>query len=292
MKNFAFVNARSLEEAVGHLAALGPQAYVVAGATNVMVDIRDGKRNDKTLVNIRGIDALRGIRMEGALVWVGALTTIAEIGASELIKGHAPALYMAAQVFADPTTRNSATIGGNLIKASAGGDTLPPLMVMEADVHVKSARGERALPICDIFTGLGKTRVEPDELVTHFTFAPQPHTAFMKMGQRKSMAISVCTAAAYATVDGEGRVTDCRIALGAVASTPVRASAAEKALLGIKVDDEGAYEAMYGAVQGDINPRPHSVRASVEYRRQIVPVLVKRAVRRAALGDCGPRVQP
>lgn len=286
MKNFQFVNAKTVDEAVGHLAALGPKAYVVAGATNVMVDIRDGKRNDLTLVNIRDIAALKGISLENGLVRIGALATIAELAASGLLKENAPCLYAAANVFADPTTRNSATIGGNLLKASAGGDTLPSLMVMEADVHLKSARGERVLPINGAFVALGKTKVEPDELVTHFTFKPAPHTAFMKMAQRRSMAISVATAAAYVEADAQGVLKACRIALGAVASTPVRASHAEQALLGVNAKDDAAFAAMYEAVQQDMNPRPHSVRATVEYRRQVVPVLIKRAVRMAAFGEC------
>ena len=286
MKNFGFVNAKSLEEAVAYLGDLGSKAYVVAGGTNVLVDIRDGKRNDLTLVNIRDIAALKGISCDGDQVRIGALVTIAELEASDIIRTKAPCLAMAAGVFADPTTRNSATIGGNLIKASAGGDTLPSLMVLEAQVHVRSVRGERSLPINDIFVSLGKTKVEPDELVTHFTFKAQPKTGFMKMGQRKSMAISVGTAAAYVETDAQGVISDCRIALGAVASTPVRAANAEKALLGINAKDDSAFAAMYEAVQQDMNPRPRSVRASVEYRRQVVPVLVKRAVRLAAFGEC------
>jgi carbon-monoxide dehydrogenase medium subunit len=290
MKNFGYVNTKTVAEAVEQLAALGSKAYVVAGGTNVMVDIRHGKRNDLTLLNIRNIAELKGIRMENGLVRIGALTTIAELATNEIIRENAPCLHMAANVFADPTTRNSATIGGNLIKASAGGDTLPSLMILEADAHMMSSRGERSYPVCDIFVALGKTKVEPDELVTHFTFKPQPHTAFMKMAQRRSMAISVSTAAAYVEADKNGVITNCRIALGAVESTPVRAFHAEKALIGINAKDDAAFSAMYEAVQQDFNPRPRSVRSSVEYRRQIVPVLVKRAVRLAAFGDCGQEV--
>lgn len=286
MKNFEYVNAKTTAEAVEQLSVLGAKAYVVAGGTNVLVDIRHNKRNNVTLLNIRDIAELKGVSMENGLVRVGALTTISELAKNEILREHAPCLYMAANVFADPTTRNSATIGGNLIKASAGGDTLPPLMVLEADAHMASVRGVRSHPVCDIFVALGKTKVEPDELVTHFTFKPQPHTAFMKMAQRRSMAISISTAAAYIEADENGIIKNCRIALGAVESTPVRAHNAEKALLGINARDDAAFAAMYEAVQQDFNPRPRSVRSSVEYRRQIVPVLVKRAVRLAAFGSC------
>lgn len=287
MKNFGFVNAKTVEEAVTYLGELGPKAYIVAGGTNVMVDIRDGRRNGLTLVNIRDIAELKGISMVDGQVRIGALATISALEGSDIIRAHAPCLAMAASVFADPTTRNSATIGGNLMKASTVGDTLPSLMILEAQVHVRSIRGERAIPIQDVFVSLGKTSIQPDELVTHFTFAPQPHSAYLKIGRRKSMAIAMSSAAVYAAVDEGGRVTDCRIALGAVAPVPVRAYQAEKALLGIAAREDAAFAPMYEAIQQDMAPKPRLADGlSAEYRRQVIPVLVKRALRLAAFGCC------
>ena len=286
MKNFNYLNAKTPEEAIGYLARLGANAYIVAGATNVMVDIRAGKRNNLTLINIRDIAALKGISYEEGTVRVGALTTITELATSDLIREYAPCLYMAANVFADPTTRNSATIGGNLMRASPAGDTLPPLLVLDAQVHVSSTRGERTLPMNGIFVSLGKTRVEPDELVTAFSFKPLANTAFMKLGQRRSMSIATASAAAYVETDEAGCITDCRIALGSVSATPARAPHAEKALLGINAKDEDAFAAMYEAVQQDMDPLPQSLQGSGAYRREVIPVLVKRAVRKAAFGEC------
>lgn len=286
-KNFEFVNARTVQEAITCLGKLGAGACVVAGGTNVLVDIRNEKLNDLTLVNIRDIGELRGISMDGELVSIGALTTIADIMSSDLIRANAPCLAMAACSFADPTIRNTATIGGNLMKASTAGDMIPPLMVLEADARVKSVRGERTLPVNGIFVSRGKTKIEADELLLRFTFRPQPHTAFMKIGLRKSLSISMSSAAVYAGLDEAGVIDDCRVALGAVSPLPVRAPHTERALLGIDPREDAAFAPMYEAIRDDIKLKSNIVHGlSAEYRKQVIPVLVKRAARLAAYGEC------
>lgn len=286
MKNFEFVNAPTLDAALSALDSLGERALVVAGGTNVMVYIRNGKRNDRTLVNIRDIEELRGIKLDKDEITIGALTTINELASSELIKEYAPCLYSAANVFADPTTRNSATIGGNVANAGAGGDTIPSLLVLDAAAHVRSVTSERKIKVSSLFTGPGRTVIKPNELLTHFTFKAEKHVGFLKLSMRNSMSISMASCAAYIKLDGEDTVQECRIALGAVAPTPVRALNAEKALLGKSLKLDSTFEAVGEAVQNDINPRDPSVRATVSYRRAVVPVLVKRAARLAAYGEC------
>ncbi|MEG1524998.1 MAG: FAD binding domain-containing protein [Clostridia bacterium] len=285
MKNFEYVNAPTLPDALKALDALGERALLVAGGTNVMVYIRAGKRNDRTLVNIRDIQELKGISLENGLVKIGALTTLADIANSELLKENAPGLYAAGNVFADPTTRNSATIGGNVANAGAGGDTIPSLMVLDAVAHLQNLQGERAVKVCDLFTRPGKTVLLNNEILTYFTFKAEPHIGFMKLCMRKSMSISMASAGAYIKLDHAGKVEDCRIALGAVAPTPVRAYHAEKTLIG-KMFDDKVFDEVGEAVQSDINPRNPSVRATVTYRRAVVPVLVKRACKLAAFGEC------
>lgn len=287
MKNFDFQNAPTLDAALAALDALGEKALVVAGGTNVMVYIRAGKRNDRTLVNIRDIKELRGVSMDGrGEVSVGALTTINDLASSGILKENAPSLYAAANVFADPTTRNSATIGGNVANAGAGGDTIPSLLVLDAVAHVKSVTSERKIKVAELFTGPGRTVIKPNELLTHFTFKAQKHVGFLKLSMRNSMSISMASCAAYIELGDDGFVKDCRLALGAVAPTPVRAYNAEKALLGKSLKDDAVFDAVGEAVQNDMNPRNPSVRATVSYRRAVVPVLVKRAARLAAYGEC------
>ncbi len=285
MKNFEYLNAPTLDDALKALDELNERAFLVAGGTNVLVYIRSGKRNDRTLVNIRGIKELSGISCENGIVTLGALTTVDEISKSEILKLNAPGLYAAGNVFADPTTRHSATVGGNVANAGAGGDTIPSLMVLDAMVHVKSLKnGERQIPIKELFAGPGRTVIAPNEILTHFTFKAEPHMGFLKLCMRKSMSISMASCAAYVEMDGDV-IKDCRVALGAVAPTPVRAYNAEKALIGHKMD-EATFAKMGEEVQKDMNPRDPSVRATVTYRRTVMPVLVQRALKLAAYGEC------
>lgn len=284
MKNFSYMNAPTLDAAIDILDRLGEKAWPVAGGSNVTVFIRSGKRNDKTLVNIRGISELRGISEENGVVSIGALTTINDLAGSEILKVNAPGLYSVASLFADPITRNSATIGGNVCNATAGGDTIPSLLVLDAVAHAVSRAGKREIKLSELFTRPGRTCLQPNELVTHFSFRAAPNTAAIKLGQRKAMSIAMATVAAYVDMDG-AVIRDCRIALGAVAPTPVRAYNAEKAVIGKQLD-EACFAALAEAIQSDMNPRNPSVRATVSYRRAVVPTLVKRAMKLAATGEC------
>lgn len=286
MSNFEFVNAPTVDSAIEALAQWGTKACLVAGVTNVMVDIRAKKIKEGALINIRDIESLKKITYTDGKVSVGALTIIEEIAKSEIIKQHAPCLFAAANVFADPTTNRSATIGGNVGNASASGDTIPPLMVLNAIVHLKSKRGNREVSINEFIIKNGVTTREPDEMITHFTFESQPNTGFLKLGARQSMTIAIATVAAYIEMDKQsGIIKDCRIALGGVEPKPVRGTNAEKVFIGNKLDED-TFTKAGEAVQNDISPRSPSVRATASYRRSVVPVLVKRAVNIAAYGEC------
>lgn len=285
MKNYSFINAPTLAEALDVLDRLRDKAWLVAGGTNVMVFIRSGKRNNLTLVNIRDIAELSGISEKDGIVTIGAGTTISTIASSDLLKENAPGLYAVASQFADPTTRNSATIGGNVANATAGGDMIPSLLVLDAVAHVESkADGRREIRLSEIFTGPGKTCIAPNEILTHFTFQATKHVGAIKLGARKSMSIAIATVAAYVEMKDD-TIMDCRIALGAVSATTVRARNAEKALIGKKLDHE-AFQLLEVELQKDMNPRDPSVRSTASYRRSVVPVLVKRAMLLAATGEC------
>ncbi|MCL1975780.1 MAG: xanthine dehydrogenase family protein subunit M [Firmicutes bacterium] len=283
MKNFNYVKAPDVRGALAFLDREGDKACVVAGGTNVMVDIRAGKMNDLTLVGISDIAALRGIQEEDGKICVGALTTISELAASTLLAKQAPALYMAAKVFADAVTRNSATIGGNIAYASPAADTAPALLALKADVLIESEGGKRRVPIAEFFTGVNKTLLQAGELITALEFIPNPYSAFFKIGLRNAMAISVATAACAVKLAANGVIEDCAVALGSVAPKPLRAYEAEKILIGRKLDDD-TVKAALEAVGAAISPIDDT-RATGEYRREVAPVLVKRALLKAS-GIC------
>lgn len=284
MNNFEFRNARTIEEAVSFLKEFGEKALIVAGGTGILPDIRAGKINEAVLVNIHDIRELKGISFTDGVITIGALTTIHEISQSDVIKENAPALYMASQVFADPTVRHSATIGGNIANAAPSADTAAPLLALNANVKAISSRGERIIPIDQWFLGPRQTSLAPDELVTGFSFVPAK-SAFYKLGSRKSMAISIVSAAAAVELNNDNTVKSIRIAMGSVGPKTTRAVNAEKVLIGKALTDE-TFAAMNEALQDAIDPNAGSIRASISYLRQVAPVCVKRAILKACFGEC------
>jgi len=283
MSDFQFIKAADLKNAYALLAKLGRSALPVAGGTNVMPLIRMGKAGDRTLVNIHDIEALAGIKLYRGRVTIGALTTIATLAASELLLVKAPALCMAANVFADPTTRNSATVGGNLAFSSPAADTAPPLLALGATLVLGSEKGKRRLPLCEFFTGVNKNALEPGELILAVEFPSCPHSAFYKLGLRNAMAISVATASAALRRDKNNCITDIKLAMGSVAPTPVRCYHVEQALLGRKANGE-LLPLIEKAAAQDIRPID-DIRASAEYRRLVAPALLNRVIAKAC-GHC------
>ncbi|MDR2713675.1 MAG: xanthine dehydrogenase family protein subunit M [Clostridiales bacterium] len=275
MKNFNYINAPDLPSALEALA--NPDVYLVAGGTNALVDIRAGKINDRTLINIQGLTEFDYITLqENGRIQIGALTGISKLAASDLLAEKAPALYQAARNFADPLTRNSATIGGNLANASPAADTAPPLLALDAELLLASRFGERRLPLREFFLGVGKTALVPGEMVLAVEFMPNSFSSFLKLGLRQAMAISIVTAAAALSLDKEGIVREFRLAFGSVGPTPLRAYNGEKAVTGTEFADPEVIKQLQEAVQLDINPID-DLRAGAGYRREMAGVLAKRA---------------
>ena len=279
MKEFSYIKAPDVRTALSILDKEQEKARVVAGGTNVMVDIRAGKLNDLTLVSIADISSLRGIKQGRGRITIGALTTLRELAESDLLAKQAPALYMAARVFADAVTRNTATIGGNIAYASPAADTAPALLALKAEVLIESKAGKRRVAIAEFFCGVNKTVLSPTELITAVEFAPNPHSAFLKIGLRNAMAISVATAACAVHLGRGGIINDCAVALGSVAPKPLRAYEVEKLLTGCKPDEQNLAQALK-AVDAAISPID-DIRATAVYRREVAPVLVKRTLLRA-----------
>lgn len=279
MNGYDYIRAADLQDALSILSREKENACVVAGATNVINKVNLGKIKDKLLVDLDKLDELRGITEEDGYIVIGAMTDMNTVLKSQLIKEKAYVLWEAAQVFADPITRNKATIGGNIADASPAADSAPALLVLKAEVVIKSTRGQRVVPIEDFFVLVGKTVLEPDEMVTAVRFKQGSKGAFIKIGLRNSLAISVASAAAVVDVDNAGTVTDCAIALGSVAPTPVRAFNAEKTLIGKKLTDEVIAE-LKKAVETDISPID-DIRATAFYRLGVSSTIVERAVKQA-----------
>jgi len=274
-----YLAPRSLAEAVEALA--DGKGTVLAGGTDLMLQAEIGKTPYRgRLVNIRRVDGLRGVSEQDGRLRIGALTTVTDLLNDPLVAAKAPVLARAADKFASNQIRNAATVGGNICNASPAGDTILPLLALDAEVELASwqdgALCTRALPLDGFFTGPGATVMAPEELLGAVTFAvpADGRTArFLKSGPRPALEISTVAAAMAFTNDG-GTVRDVRLALGAVVPVPLRAKKTEALLEGAELNDE-LVEAAAQCAADEVNPID-DVRATAWYRKHLVTIYVRR----------------
>ena len=256
----------------------GANARVIAGGTDLILKMRDKVFSPTMLIDLRRI-SLDSISLTNDVMHLGAYVTQSQLLASADILKMYPALCAACREFAGPPIRNRGTLGGNIVNASPGADLLPPLLAYDASVVLASSGTERELPLSEFFTGPGQTIMAPEEILTEIRMPVMPSrtaSAFIKLGQRRSMAIALVSVAARLTLDQKGVISVARIALGAVAPTPIRAHAAETVLTGRRLSDELIEQA---ARQAQDTAKPISdVRAHEPYRKDMTEVLVRRAL--------------
>jgi carbon-monoxide dehydrogenase medium subunit len=272
---------KTIAEALNILQDLREKAKIIAGGTDLIPHMRAGSIQFNSLVDIRLLK-LSYIREETGYIAIGSNTTHSDILNSCIIQQNYSALHQACQQIAAPPVRNRGTIGGNLANASPAADTAPAFLVHNASVIAESTRGVKNISLDEFFRSPGKTALDPDELIVEVHIpVPEKHTssAFVKMGKRNAMAIAVASAATQITLDSDGRISEARIALGSVAPTPIRATEAEAQLIGRLIDTQAIASIEY-AVNNAARPIS-DIRASAEYRNQIIFILVKRALLRA-----------
>jgi CO/xanthine dehydrogenase FAD-binding subunit len=272
---------RSLDEAAEILRA--GNVTVLAGGTDVMPQTNAGRlRYQPVLMNIRRVPELAGIAEQGGVVRIGALVTITELLESALVRERLGLLWQACDHFASDQIRNAATLGGNVCNASPAGDTLVPLLALEARAVLASkpngALETRRVPLEQFFTGPGRSVRAPSELLAAVEVPLPPKGfagEFYKHGTRPGLDISAISIAAGAVLD-RSRLTRVRVAFGAVAPTPIRAPRTEAALEG-RALDPATLEAAAAAALAEIHPIS-DVRASDWYRRELVRNMLKRVL--------------
>ena len=277
LPEFDLLMPKTLPEALDMLAEGAPDVAPLAGGTGLLVDMRGGLRRPGALVNVSGLDELRQVQREDGHVVAGSGVTIAELLEDPLVAEYASVLRDGAAVFANPLVRNRATLGGNLSYASPAADTAPPLLVLDAEVELATRDGSRRVPLEEFITGVRQTTCCGNELVTAVRWpvpSPQSAGAFRKLALRKADAISVVSAAVLVERDGQGRFADVRIAMGAVAPTPIRAHAAEDLLRGQSPTPAAIAEAARLAAEATCCV--DDVRASAAYRKRVTDALVRR----------------
>ena len=276
-----YYQPETLDEALRLLDVHRARARIVAGATDLMLELERGVRQGiEVLIDITRIAGLGEIRLEqDGIIQLGALVTHNDCADSPLIRGRAYPLARAAWEVGAPQIRNRGTVAGNLITASPANDTITPLMALGAMLTLRSARGRRLVALENFYTGVRKTVMEPDEMLTEISFPALTEAqrgTFVKLALRRAQAISVINVAVVLGLK-EGRVSAAAIALGAVAPTIIRAFAAEKHLVG-KILDDRAIDGASTRARDAARPID-DLRGSAAYRREMVRVSTARALR-------------
>jgi len=278
MRRFEYYKPLSLEEA-WELKAKIPDSLFIAGGTDVLVSIKNNERQPQALISLRSIPELNGIET-GDATRIGALTTISYIIQQQELGRRYPVLVEAAQSLGSMQIRNLATIGGNLCNASPCADMALPLLVLEATVRLQSPKENREVPISEFFKGPAETCLSPHEILTGILLEPpqkNTKTCFVKKGRVK-MDLAVASVAVLLEMEGK-RCRKARIAAGSVAPIPLRLSQVEALFEGAAISRRAVARAQRLA-EDNIIPIT-DIRSTEEYRRQIIGVLVKRALEKA-----------
>ncbi|MCL5046639.1 MAG: xanthine dehydrogenase family protein subunit M, partial [Actinobacteria bacterium] len=274
-----FYQPRSVQEALELLGRAPGETRVVAGGTDLFLQLRRGDIRAAYLLDVGGVAELAYIREEPQFIRVGAATLVDDLARSGLLRRYAPALAEAASALGSPQIRNRATIGGNLGRSSPAADCVCALMALGAEVLVQSASGTREIPIDRFLLGPGKNALAPDELIVEVRLGkPRGRfgSRFLKLGRRKALVLATASAAAHVELDGAGAIGKCGLAMGAVGPVTVRAQSAEELLRGKALSPE-AIRAAAGEASRQASPIS-DVRGSAEYRRTVIPVLVGRVL--------------
>ena len=273
----------SVTAVVDLLSRHGSQAALLAGGTALLVDMRHGECQPAHLISLWGLPELVGVRRNGGL-HIGACTSVTALAQSVGSDPALAGLREACWLLGARQVQNVATVGGNICKASPGADLVPPLLCLDAELRLVSPAGERTTSLDGFLTGPDTTALRPAEMLTAITLPPIPPrtgTAFLKVMRRHAVDCSIVAVAARVTLSTDGQVAESvRIAIGAAAPNPFRATAAEQAVQGTALEPASLLAAARAA---RAQARPiDDVRASARYRSRLVETLTARAVRLAA----------
>ena len=277
--------AKSVDDAIRALQA-DPSALVIAGGTDVLIKIREGKLAGCSLVSIHNLtDELSGVTLSpGGDVEIGPLTTFRGVTFSDVIRQTVPVLGEAADMAGGPQLRAAGTIGGNVCNGITSADTASTLVALDAVLRVRGPKGERDVPISEWYQGVGRVALAPYELLVKIIIPRDNYAGYtghyIKYAQRAAMDIATLGVSCLVKLtDDKKTVDDAALAFGVAGPVPMRAPSAEAAVRGLSVEE--AIAAIGQAALADVNPRT-SWRASKEFRIQLIEELSPRALREAA----------
>ncbi len=285
--SFQYELPKTLSDAV-QLLGRHDGARVLAGGTDLLVQMRTGARALPAVVDVKQIPELLEVDLGGETIRIGAAVPCWDLGLRDDLKALFPGVIESAELIGSMQIQGRATIGGNVCNASPAADTTPALIACDAAAAVVGPQGKRAVPVEDLFEGPGSTVLGADEILVGFDL-PRPgarsSNAYLRFIPRGEMDIAVVGAGVSVTLDGSGQCTAARVSLGAVAPTAIRVPAAEAALVGSSLDD-AALDAAAAASSAAASPLSDK-RGTADYRRHVSGVLTRRATTIAAARAAG-----
>jgi carbon-monoxide dehydrogenase medium subunit len=283
LPSFDYYRPTTIAEALATIDRLDGNVSILAGGTDLLAQMKEHRGKHPPLVDVKRIIELAGIRADDGMLSIGATATARAVAASPLVRDRFPMLAEALKILGSTQIGNRATIGGNLSNASPAADSAPALLALDASVRLVGKQKERCVPLDQFFVAPKKTVMGQELLSTVIIPAQRGWGVFYKLGQRNAPEdISIASAAVFAVPASiNGSCPEFRIALGAVAPTPIRARHAEERLRGYSLDAKLIDEAACIAADKDSHPIS-DIRGSAEYRRAMIRVLVKRALEQIA----------
>jgi carbon-monoxide dehydrogenase medium subunit len=281
--DYDYKQPQSLEEVFALLGTFGAKARMIAGGTDVLIEIKHGKINPEVLISLRGLKTLRYIRKKDGYR-IGALSTHAMLEHSDLAKTELAALQQGAAQVGSVQLRNVATIGGNICNAAPSADTAAPLLALDASVVLEGPDGRREIPMADFFTGPSKTLKRNDEILVEIRIPEKMQfygSAYWKHSRRRALNLPMVGVAAAVRFAADKTVKDAKIGLTVVAPIPIRATPAEEYLKGKPLSDEVLRKAGELASSPECCTPRDSLRCEGWYREEMIRVLIPRVVKMA-----------
>jgi len=286
-----YILSETIAEALQALKNSKGMGRIIAGGTDVLLDIEDGKYTAEFLIDITRIPELLDISLEDSLLIIGAAVTFTGIARSALVKQYAPSLAIAAGRVGSPQIANAATLAGNVITAQPAADGAMALAALDPVFIIEGPDGRRSVSIDEMYAGFGRSTVDSTkEIVTHIKIPCQKEdeaSAFVRLDMRKSLALPMLNTSARAKVKN-GKFEWVKIAMGPVGAGPTRAKKAEEWLTQRDISKSNIQKAAHMVLE-DANPRSSPFRGSREYRLKTLPVIVEQAlvniVEHLGLGD-------
>lgn len=278
MDVFDYHRPATIAELTGMLAT--GDARPLAGGTDLIPQLREGRRKVAAIVDIKHIEACRVIAPlpDGGMA-IGAAASATAVARDERVRRDYPGIAAAALLIGSYQVQNRASLGGNICNAAPSADAVPPLIAHGARAEIAGSAGLREIPLEEIFAGPGRTHLAPAEVLTRILLPPVAERSashYLRFTPRREMDIAIAGVGGFIAADEAGTIIEARIALASVAPKPIRAPSAEAALIGVILDD-AAIHAAGEAASADASPISDT-RGSAEYRRELVAVLTRRVL--------------